>query len=248
MKVIILIPTYNEKKNIERLLKKILKVIKDVKVWKIEILVVDGNSPDGTREIVLNFKKKHKNIHLLTETKKKGLGAAYLSGIDYAIKTLNSDIIMTMDADLSHNPDYIPDFLKKVEEGADLVIGSRYIKGGSIPREWALHRKIYSILGNKVASFILGTNKINDWTSGYRAISKKVYLKVRPQVLGKSTQGYTFNMCFAYYALEYGFAVDHTPIKFPDRQAGESKLGLEYLVRTPIFLVRTRLRRLLPVS
>lgn len=243
-RAIIIIPTYNEKQNIEKLLPQLIEVSKKVKNWKLQILVVDDSSPDGTAQVVENLIRKNKNIHLLVRTKKVGLGAAYLAGMKEAFEKMDADVVITMDADLSHNPKYVPDFLKCLDQGADLVIGSRYIKGGSIPTEWAIHRKVYSVVGNKVASFILGTNKINDWTSGYRAIRKEVYKKVLKQVVGKITQGYTFNMSFAYNALVNGFTATHVPIQFPDRTAGKSKLGLEYLIHTPIFLIKTRLGRI----
>jgi dolichol-phosphate mannosyltransferase len=240
-RAIIIIPTYNEKQNIDKLLSQIIKVGKKIKTWDLQILVVDDSSPDGTATVVENLKTKNKNIHLLVRKKKVGLGAAYLAGMKDAFEKMKADVIFKMDADLSHNPTYISKFLEKVEAGADLVIGSRYIKGGSIPKEWAIHRKVYSVLGNKIASFMLGTNKVNDWTSGYRAINKQTYKKVSPLMFGKTTQGYTFNMSFAYNTLKHGFVVSHVPIKFPDRKAGKSKLGLEYLIHTPIFLIKTRL-------
>lgn len=240
-KAVIIIPTYNEKQNIKKLLPQIIQTGKKIKKWDMHILVVDGNSPDGTWKLVEGMSKKDKKVHILVEKRKRGLGAAYLAGMKEAFEKLGANVVFTMDADLSHNPKYIPDFLHALDNGADLVIGSRYIKGGSIPKEWAIHRKVYSILGNKVASLILGTNKINDWTSGYRAITKRVYEKVAPQMRGKLTQGYTFNMSFAYNTFVRKFAVTHVPIHFPDRKAGKSKLGLEYLFHTPIFLIKTRL-------
>lgn len=246
-KLVIVIPTYNEKGNIAKLLRSILKTKIDAKRWRMEVLVVDDNSPDGTGKIVNLLSRKTKNIHLLSRTKKVGLGAAYLAGMRDAFNKYKADLVMTMDADLSHNSSYIPNFLAEVEGGADMVIGSRYIKGGSIPKEWGIHRKIYSVLGNKVTSLLLGTVKINDWTSGFRVIKRKVFDKVSPQVQGTITQGYTFNIAFAYFAYMSGFLVSHTPIKFPDRSHGKSKLGLEYLVRTPIFLIKTRLGKLLSV-
>lgn len=248
MRVMIIVPTYNEKENIQKLIQKIQIEKKKIKKWQIEILIIDDNSPDGTGKIVNLISKRNKSVHLLERKNKVGLGAAYLAGMEEAFLKYKSDVVISMDADLSHKPEYLKDFLRQIEEGMDLVIGSRYMKGGSIPKEWAVHRKIYSILGNKVASLILGTDKINDWTSGYRAIRKSVFLKVKPKVKGKITRGYTFNMSFAYHTLLQNFRVSHVPIRFPDRKAGKSKLGLEYLIYTPIFLIKTRLGRLKSVS
>lgn len=243
MKAVIVVPTYNEADNIKNFLQKLMQVRNKLKKWKLEVLVVDDNSPDKTWKIVQEEIKKKSWLYLLKRNKKVGLGAAYLAGMENAFNERKADVVLTMDADLSHNPLYIPKFLEKIEKGSDLVIGSRYITGGSIPQEWALHRKIYSILGNKAVSFFLGFEHISDWTSGYRALTKNVFIKVKYQVQSRITQGYTFNISFAYNTLIMGFQVDHLPIKFPDRMMGKSKLGFEYLIHTPIFLIKTRLKR-----
>lgn len=243
MKLTIIIPTFNEKESIARLLPLIADVLKKVKRWKSSILVVDDNSPDGTARVVEHLIKKYKNVSLLLRKKKTGLGAAYLAGMAEAFENLKADVILVMDADLSHDPRSIPFFLEKIENGADIVIGSRYTKGGSIPKGWSPHRKVLSVLGNQIVPLMLGRRDINDWTSGYRAIKRKVYQKVSPLMVKnkRAFKGYTFNIAFAYYTIMAGFRVEEVPIKFIDRRSGESKLGLEYLFNTPIFLLRTRL-------
>lgn len=247
MKAVIVIPTFNERENILRLLPKAREVISDISKWKMEILVVDDNSPDGTAAAVQEFAKKDRRIHLLLRGKKEGLGAAYLAGMKKAFGDMGADVVITMDADLSHKPNYLPNFLKKIEQGADFVVGSRRISGGEIPPDWPLHRKLLSIFGNIVVTFFLGSRKLTDWTSGYRAIGKHVYERVRQMIVEDRAEfrGYTFNISFAYHAVAEGFKVAETPIKFPDRRRGKSKLGLEYLWHTPIFLFQTRLRMLL---
>lgn len=249
MRAIVLIPTFNERENILRLLTRLLVVFKKTKRFKFAILVVDDNSPDGTATLVSNFRKSRRNIHVLLRTKKEGLGAAYLAGMHHAFGHLRAEIVLVMDADLSHNPNYIPAFLRKVEEGCDFVVGSRYRRGGNIAKGWAPHRKLLSVFGNIVVPFILGTNELSDWTSGYRAIHKRVFHKIAPRISKnkRELRGYTFNIAFAYHAVISGFRVGEVPIKFVDRSSGRSKLGLEYLFHTPIFLVRTRLTRLLDV-
>ena len=210
------------------------------------ILVADDNSPDGTAQLVAAFAKRRKNIHILVRTKKEGLGAAYLAGMHHAFRQLKTDIVLVMDADLSHNPNYIPAFLRKVEDGCDFVVGSRYIRGGDIAKGWALHRKLLSVFGNIVVPFMLGTHALSDWSSGYRAIHKRVFHKIAP-VISKNKRelrGYTFNIAFAYHTVISGFRVGEVPIKFVDRSSGRSKLGLEYLFHTPVFLIRTRLNML----
>lgn len=242
-KLIVVIPTYNEVENIQELIKKLKKQFVNLPGWNPQILVVDGNSPDGTGLIIK--KRKDKNVHLLLEKQKKGLGAAYLLGMKHAFGKLKTDLVITMDADLSHNPSYLPKFLKKIEDGADFVVGARYIKGGSIPKNWPVHRKFLSVFGNLTTQFLLGSRSLQDWTTGYRAIKKEVFKKVYP-LMEKDTafKGYTFNISFAHHTVVAGFKTAQVPIDFIDRKAGESKLGLEYLYHTPIFLIKTRLKKI----
>lgn len=247
MKVVVFTPTFNEKDNIIRLLEKILQQARKVKGVELRVLVVDDNSPDGTAKLVRPFAKKHKNVYLLSRERKEGLGAAYLAGMEYSFGRLKADVAIVLDADLSHDPRYIPQFLHGLN-GSDMVIGSRYVKGGSIPKNWAPHRKFYSFVGNKVACLMLNRPEISDWTSGYRAIKKQVYCHVSPLMKKKELRGYTFNISFAYYAAQLGFKVDHIPLNFIDRTSGKSKLGLEYLFYTPIFLFKTRLKGILHIN
>ena len=138
MKIFVITPTYNEKKNIQELIEKIYNVNN-----QINILVVDDNSPDGTHKIVQNLKKTFKNLHLLKRLKKDGLGSAYIAGMKYALNE-NADIIIQMDADMSHDPESINDLINK-SKNYDLVIGSRYISGINVVN-WPIHRLIISYL------------------------------------------------------------------------------------------------------
>lgn len=246
VKAVIIIPTYNEQENILRLIAKLRAEIKKIRNWNFEILVVDDNSPDGTAKIVDKLSRRNRKIHVLLRKKKEGLGRAYLAGMKEAFGKLRADVAVIMDADLSHQPMYLPGFLKLVEDGFDFVVGSRYILGGEIAQGWAPHRKFLSVFGNKITSVVLATGAINDWTSGYRALGKKVYQRVAPILKDKEElKGYTFNMSFAYHTVRSGFRVGQIPIKFIDRTEGKSKLGLEYLFNTPIFLFKTRLKEIL---
>lgn len=238
MKVVIVIPTYNEKDNIGSLIHRVNSALQAVRGWTWEILVVDDSSPDGTAEVVKERAERNRRIHLIEGRPKTGLGAAYLAGMEVAFENLSADVVLTMDADLSHDPKYLPQFLAKLAQGADFVIGSRYIPGGSIAAGWAPHRKFLSVFGNKVTSLLLETSAISDWTSGYRAIKKSIYKKVIGKI--SSFRGYTFNISFAYFAVLTGARVDEVAIRFIDRREGQSKLGFEYLFRTPIFLLKTR--------
>lgn len=231
-----------------KLVGRIRKEFPKLKDWKPQLLIVDGNSPDGTAKIVKKLERKYPDVHLIVEKKKRGLGAAYLEGMVHAFGKLKADVVITMDADLSHNPTYLSKFLKLVKEGCDFVVGARYIKGGSIPRAWGAHRKFLSVFGNLATQLFLGSRAIADWTTGYRAVKKNVFNKVLPLMEAETAaKGYTFNISFAHHTVEAGYKVGQVPIRFVDRTAGHSKLGLEYLFYTPLFLFKTRLKKLIRV-
>lgn len=243
MKVVIVIPTYNEKDNIDSLLHKICVVMGKIKGWTWEILVVDDGSPDGTADIVRERAKRSRRIKLISDRPKEGLGAAYLAGMEKAFDGQEAEVVITMDADLSHNPVHLPLFLEEVNKGADLVIGSRYMQGGTIPKNWGLHRKFFSIFGNQFTSFILKNTNLSDWTSGYKAIKKELFKKIAPHL--DKIGGYTFNISFVYYSQTFGAKITEIPIKFTERKSGKSKLGLEYLFQAPKFVIMTRLANLI---
>lgn len=238
---VIVIPTYNEKGNIDRAIDALEHVFKKVPdQYDMHILVVDDSSPDGTAEEVRHKEKQYKNVHLLVNKKKMGLGGAYLSGMKYATEHLNPDIYFEFDADLSHDPKLIPAFLSKLEEGYDMVLGSRYIPGGSIPQNWGLKRKFYSVIGNIIIMTVLTDFHIRDWTTGYRAIRRKVYEKVIPMLGEERFFGYTFQTGFLHKAVRAGFKVGEVPLKFVDRTLGKSKLGSEYIKNMLIYIFKAR--------
>jgi len=229
-KAVIVIPTYNEKGSIGVLIEKIFEKAKDIKGWNIEIVIVDSESPDGTAETVKKLAKRFKNLHLIT-TKKEGLGKAYIHGFEYALSHYQPDVLFEMDGDLSHNPDKIEDFLKKIESGADFVIGSRYRKGGSIPKDWGLHRKIFSVLGNLIIRFGFMKLKITDWTSGYRAIRSSI-IESNISFVKKYT-GYVFQVALIDNAIKKNVVIDEVPIHFIDRTHGISKIdSAQYIIQT----------------
>lgn len=248
MRVAVVIPTYNEKRNIEILITRLIAMFKKQIGLTWYVVVVDDSSPDGTGDVVKEYAKENKRVLLLSRKKKVGLGAAYLAGMHKAFGDLKVEVVIVMDADLSHDPQSIPLFLEQVCKGSDFVVGSRYIRGGAIPNNWPLHRKFLSVFGNYITSLFLGSNVLTDWTSGFRAIKKQVYEKVHTQLENKTEfKGYTFNISFAYHTVIDGFTVGEVPIIFPDRKEGKSKLGLEYLFYTPMFLIKTRLKKILTV-
>lgn len=244
-KAVILIPTYNEAENIERTLIALDAVLGKVeKSWTVEVLVIDDSSPDGTGGIVQKLAKTKKYLHLLTNPKKSGLGGAYLKGMEKAFEQMDADVIFEFDADLSHDPTRIPAFLKKIDQGSDLVLGSRYIKGGSIPSDWSLHRKFLSVFGNLFIMLVLTDFRIRDWTTGYRAIRKSVYEAVKKEMTSDRFTGYTFQIGFLHKAVRKGFKVAEVPINFIDRTHGHSKLGSEYIKNTLLYILKVRIREI----
>jgi dolichol-phosphate mannosyltransferase len=173
---VVIIPTYKERENIHAIIDAVLALPKDF-----HILIVDDNSPDGTADVVKKFAVKWPNIDI-SQGEKNGLGAAYVRGMTHAIEKMGADIIFEMDADGQHNPKKIGEFLEKIDEGYDMVIGTRYSAGGGIPKNWGLKRKIYSIFANILIRSILMRFYIHDWTGGYRAIKKEVFLSVKSKI------------------------------------------------------------------
>jgi len=243
---VVIIPTYNERGNIEKTIEALLAVFKEIKTWKMSVLVVDDTSPDKTYELVEEIGKKHKQIHLFINKKKAGLGGAYLKGMEQAFTKMAADVVFEFDADLSHDPTKIPLFLASTDRGNDMVLGSRYVPGGSIPADWGPHRKFLSVAGNLVIMFVLTDFRIRDWTSGYRAITRKVYEAVAPLVQSDQFSGYTFQIGFLYHAVRKGFKIDpNIPYHFIDRTVGESKMGPEYLIKPLVFIFKMRFKELL---
>lgn len=233
--VVIVLPTYNERENIETLIAAIEGVFKKLPRYKLTILVVDDYSPDGTAKLVTNLTKTYKNIILLSK-KKEGLGAAYIFGMNWAINHLKPDVLFEMDADWQHNPMLLPEFLGKIEAGADFVIGSRYISGGSIPGNWGIQRKIYSIVGNNFVRYGLGMLSPHDWTSGYRVMRASVFLAVS-KGLEKFT-GYTFQVAFLHRLKIRGFKIDEVPLQFIDRVHGKSKIApIDYIKDLILYVI-----------
>lgn len=244
MKVVVIIPTYNEKGNIDRVVPILQeKVFPLITNHQMHILVADDNSPDGTADEVKKMMNKWKNMDI-SSGEKKGLGAAYVRAMSYAIEKMGADIMFEMDADLSHNPFKIPDFLKKIDEGYDMVVGTRYSGGGSIPSNWGIHRKLFSIFGNLLVRMILMRFSIHDWTGGFRALKKEVFLKERDGLT--AFKGYTFQVSFLHKVLRDGFKVAEVPINFTDRMLGKSKIApMEYITDLLKYVITARIKEIL---
>lgn len=229
-KASIIIPTYNEEGNIKQLIEHVFEVTSHVSNWVIDVVIVDSNSPDGTGKIAESLIQKYPHLHLL-KTEKEGLGKAYIKGFKIAMEKLQPYLLFEMDADLSHDPKLIPAFLEKIEKGADFVIGSRYIKGGSIPSDWGLYRKVLSTFGNLIIRLGFMKLSITDWTSGYRAI--KVWIVKDSFVHTEQYTGYVFQVALLDRAIARHAKIAEVPLQFIDRKSGISKIDSgQYIVQT----------------
>src|SRR3989344_2550550 len=224
----VVIPTYNEKNNIQKL----IPAIKSQKVGGVKFLliVVDDNSPDGTAKEA----KKFSGVAVISRPSKLGLGSAYLTGFGEAMK-LGAEVIFSMDADLSHDFSYAKNFIREIRNGADVVIGSRYVPGGGT--NWPISRKIISFGANILSKIILGV-PANDLTSGYRCYRTGILKKGLGREF-KSTS-YSFLEELVYYCHKEGAKIHEVPIFFTDRVFGESKLRKMEVLKFPLTLLRLR--------
>lgn len=215
-------PTYNEKGNVEKVIPQIFEISKNNLNWEIHVVVIDSNSPDKTQDSILKLINKYSRLHLI-KTKKEGLGKAYSEGFKIALEKFSPYLLFEMDADLSHNPKEIPVFLKAIENGADFVIGSRYMKGGSIPSDWGLHRKILSVCGNLFVRLGFMKLSITDWTGGYRAIKSWVIKNSLDHI--QKYSGYVFQIALLDFAVKNKARIVEIPIQFKERKIGVSKIN-----------------------
>lgn len=240
MKAVVILPTYNEKENIEKLIPLLEEeIFPKIKNHEMSILVADDHSPDKTADVVKTLMKKWKNI-ALSEGPKKGLGAAYLRGMQYAVDNMGADVLFEMDADGQHDPKKLPDFLKRIDEGHDVVIGTRYSNGGSIPANWPPQRKAFSIVANLFVRTVFMRFSIHDWTGGFRALKKEVFLKEKDEMA--NFNGYIFQISFLHKAVRDGFKVAEVPFHFSDRTLGKSKIApLGYILDVLKFVITARI-------
>lgn len=222
MRTVIIVPTYNERANIGRLIIELQEQFRHMP-HDMQILVVDDNSPDGTAEAVRQEQQKFSNVHLI-EGQKAGLGAAYIRGMQHALEELQAEAVFEMDADFSHKPSDVPRLMAILAEGADFVIGSRYVKGGSIPQEWGLIRRLNSLFGNLVARYVAGIYCVRDCTAGFRAIRASLLRQIPLHRF--RVQGYAFQVALLYEASLLNAKIVEVPVDFIDRTEGLSKLGL----------------------
>lgn len=219
-KVIVVLPTYNERENISR----IVPALFALDVPNLHLLVVDDNSPDGTGKVAEELAAApacRGKISILHRAAKQGLGPAYIHGFKHAL-ALGADLIIQMDADLSHQPKYIPQLLEQARE-FDLVIGSRYVAGGSVDESWGPLRKLLSWWANRVYAPTILNFPIRDATGGFRCIRRDCLIGIDLDKIKAS--GYVFLVELAFVSHRLGYRVSEIPIHFADRQHGQSKMS-----------------------
>lgn len=229
MKTLIIVPTYNEMENLRPLVEAVFS-----NAPKTDLLVVDDNSPDGTGQLADEIAAEDSRVRVLHRSGKLGLGTAYITGFKYTIEH-NYDAAFEMDADFSHDPSYLPDFLKEIEH-ADLVIGSRYVRGGGTSN-WSPVRRFISGGGNVFARFMLGI-PVLDCTAGFRCYRREVLENIGLDEV--KSQGYGFQVEMTYRTLRKGYKIVETPIIFADRRVGKSKMSRKIMIEAFFYVLRTR--------
>lgn len=226
MRVLVVLPTFNEAATIENILDRVRKVLPDASV-----LVVDDNSPDGTAKIAAEAGERFGGVDVLSRPAKMGLGSAYRDGFRWGLER-GYEAMVEMDSDFSHDPDALPTVLAPLGEGYEVCIGSRYVPGGSTPR-WSLPRRLLSRGGNIYADFLLGLG-VRDSTAGFRAYATTVLGRID---LGSvRAESYGFQIEMTYRAIAVGAKVKEVPIRFVDRELGTSKMST-YTVVEALVLV-----------
>ena len=231
---LVIIPTYNEKENIEKMINKVFSLKPEF-----DLLIIDDGSPDGTAQIIKNLQQTNEvKLHLLERTGKQGLGTAYILGFKWALEK-KYDYIFEMDCDFSHNPDDLPRLLNACESGADVAIGSRYCTGGKV-RNWPLGRVLMSYFASVYVRMILWIN-VKDTTAGFKCYKRKVLESINLDKI--KFMGYAFQIEMKYAALQKGFKIIEVPITFVDRIEGVSKMSGKIFKEAFLGVIQMRFTR-----
>jgi len=221
-KICIVLPTYNERENLQRIVSAIQRVLRSYELSNFSfILIVDDNSPDGTGELAEELTSIYSNVQVLHRPARLGIGSAYRQGFAYSFEKMDADAVFQMDADLSHNPKFLLDLLSKLETGYDVVVGSRRIPEGKVIG-WSFYRHFVSFVANQLAKWLYGI-KVYDATSGYRvfthrALHKAAYSSVK-------SEGYAFQIEMLFRCQKEGLKIAEVPIVFVGRRRGRTKLS-----------------------
>jgi dolichol-phosphate mannosyltransferase len=231
-RVVIVMAAWNEADNIERMIDTLFdKEFPKIKA-DIHLLVVDNKSTDGMTQIVEKEMKRRKNLHIVQQGEKKGLGNAYVVGFKYAVSKLNADAVMEMDADGQHPPEFVRPMVEAFLKGGDYVIGSRYIPGGSIPKEWAFFRKFVSYFGNLFIRIVLLKPSVHDLTTGFRLTQVKGVLdKIDLDNIMEPTR-FAYKVDLIYQSIKNAKKVVEVPLEFRPRTTDKSKFDTKEMIAT----------------
>jgi dolichol-phosphate mannosyltransferase len=232
-RAVVLVPTYDERDNLERLLDAVLAQPGDF-----DVCVVDDSSPDGTGDIADRRAAENPRVHVLHRAAKQGLGRAYVDGYRWALAHPHRFThVLQMDADFSHDPSYLPRLYELCRDGADVAVGSRWVAGGGV-RGWPLHRRLISRAGSLYARTVLAV-PLRDLTAGFKCFRREVLEAIDLDTVAAT--GYAFQIEMTFRALQHGFRVVEHPIVFPDRERGTSKMSMAIFGEAAIAVLRLRL-------
>jgi dolichol-phosphate mannosyltransferase len=232
VKATVCLPTYNERENLE-------KMVRALGPHGVDVLVIDDGSPDGTGEIANRLAQELAYVSVLHRTRKEGIGRAYIAGFQRVLQG-DAELVLEMDCDFSHDPADVPRLIAACEQGADLALGSRYVPGGGT-RNWGLLRRAISWGGSFYARLLLGV-RVRDLTGGFKCFRRAVLEALDLDAIG--SKGYAFQIEMTYRAMRKGFRVQEVPITFADRTEGTSKMSkaifLEAVVKVPLLRLTVR--------
>jgi dolichol-phosphate mannosyltransferase len=232
VRTVIVLPTYNERENIVPFLRAARSATVNL-TGPVNVLVIDDNSPDGTAELARSVGAELGNVEVIVRPRKDGLGSAYRAGFRRALDD-GYDVIVSMDADMSHDPTVIPEMLRLIEGGADAVVGSRYVPGGGTT-DWPIHRQLLSKWGNTYTRGVLRLTP-RDCTSGFRAYRSDVLATIDPA--STTAEGYAFLTELVRRMTRHGYSVAETPIVFRDRIKGKSKMSGRIIIESMLLVTR----------
>jgi dolichol-phosphate mannosyltransferase len=240
-KTMVVVPTYNEREN----LPKFIEAVFALNIPNFEVLVVDDNSPDGTGKIADELRESYQQrVHVLHRQQKQGLGPAYIAGFRQAL-SLGADYIVQMDADFSHQPHYLITMLEYIPQ-YDMVLGSRFMKGGGVDASWSMYRKFLSLWANRVYTPLILGLPVYDATGGFKIWRKETLVGMDLSRI--ESNGYVFQVEMTYVAHRLGYHIGEFPIYFPDRQVGTSKMSSKVAIEAAmrVWQILARHRQLSP--
>lgn len=233
-RLLVVTPTYNERDNLEPFVEAVFASVPEA-----HVLVIDDASPDGTGRIADRLAGRDERVRVLHRSGKLGIGSAYLEGFAWGLSE-GYDVLAQMDTDLSHDPRYLPAFLERIAQGADVVLGSRNVGGGGV-EGWGLGRHVLSKGGSLYSRTILGL-PIRDLTSGYKAWRAEVLRAIDLEAV--QSEGYSFQIEMTWRAIRKGFRVEEVPIVFVDRRAGKSKMSRQIFLEAVLMVWKLRVHDL----